>query len=602
MSLLRNCLCGKVTAGHLTKKIKLCGWVHARRDHGGIIFIDLRDHSGLVQLVFDPQNNSLFSFAETLRDEFVISAEGIVRERPEGTVNSRIATGTLEVLCESGELLNRASILPFTPEEHARANEDTRLQYRALDLRSQQMQDNLRFRASVTSSVRRFLEQRDFLELETPILTRSTPEGARDYLVPSRVRHGSFFALPQSPQLFKQILMIGGMDKYYQLARCFRDEDPRSDRQAEFTQIDLEMAYVTEEDVMRLAEEMVRHLFKELLQTELPEFPRLTYAEAVALYGTDRPDLRIPLRFTDIDKECVATEFRVFQDAAKDSDARVAMLSVPNGAQFSRKDLDDLTEYVGKRGAKGLAYIRVTDPAAGREGLQSPIIKFFSDEFLAKILQLANAEAGHILFFSADKKKVVNESFGVLRTHIGKKINLLSKEWKPLWVTDFPMFELDADGQPQPLHHPFTALHDYDVFKEPQTDPDARAELLRSLKSRAYDMVINGVEVGGGSVRIHKSEHQTKIFELMGLSKEDATQRFGFFLKALELGAPPHAGMAFGLDRLVMLLKNLSNIRDVICFPKTQSAYCPMTEAPAEVEAKQLRELGIQLRRDPPVK
>lgn len=584
MSPYRDCLCGQVREDQLNKQLSLCGWVHNRRDHGGVIFIDLRDHTGLVQVVFDPtEDKELFSLAGQLRSEYVLSLRGKVRQRPTGTENPDIETGKWEVLCAECAVLNKATSLPWTPEEHSQVGEETRLRFRVLDLRRAAMQENLRFRARLGRFLRDFLTAKDFLEVETPFLTRATPEGARDYLVPSRLQKGDFYALPQSPQLFKQLLMIGGMDRYYQLARCFRDEDLRADRQPEFTQLDMEMAFVTEEDVMQLAEEMVQEVFTELLGVELAPFPRLAYEDALRLYGTDRPDLRSPLRLADIDDLVMDIEFKIFQNAARADDSRVAVMRVPDGKDLSRKNIDDYTHFVAAFGAKGLAFVNVLDPLKGRAGLQSPIIKFFSDESLRQILDRTAAEAGDILFFGADKKQIVNDSMAALRNLISRDKKLVKESWQPVWITEFPLFEKDKEGALKPLHHPFTA-----PIKMETGDP-------LQLRSRAYDLVLNGVELGGGSIRIHQKKTQLQVLELLGINEKEADEKFGFLLRALELGAPPHGGIAFGFDRLTMLLRGADSIRDIIAFPKTQSAGCLLTEAPSRVSPAQLTELGIRL-------
>lgn len=549
-----------------------------------MIFIDLRDHTGLVQVVFDPtEDKELFSLAGQLRSEYVLSLRGKVRQRPTGTENPDIETGKWEVLCAECAVLNKATSLPWTPEEHSQVGEETRLRFRVLDLRRAAMQENLRFRARLGRFLRDFLTAKDFLEVETPFLTRATPEGARDYLVPSRLQKGDFYALPQSPQLFKQLLMIGGMDRYYQLARCFRDEDLRADRQPEFTQLDMEMAFVTEEDVMQLAEEMVQEVFTELLGVELAPFPRLAYEDALRLYGTDRPDLRSPLRLADIDDLVMDIEFKIFQNAARADDSRVAVMRVPDGKDLSRKNIDDYTHFVAAFGAKGLAFVNVLDPLKGRAGLQSPIIKFFSDESLRQILDRTAAEAGDILFFGADKKQIVNDSMAALRNLISRDKKLVKESWQPVWITEFPLFEKDKEGALKPLHHPFTA-----PIKMETGDP-------LQLRSRAYDLVLNGVELGGGSIRIHQKKTQLQVLELLGINEKEADEKFGFLLRALELGAPPHGGIAFGFDRLTMLLRGADSIRDIIAFPKTQSAGCLLTEAPSRVSPAQLTELGIRL-------
>ncbi|MDX1496228.1 MAG: aspartate--tRNA ligase [Salinisphaeraceae bacterium] len=588
----RTHYCGQVTENLLDQEVCVTGWVHRRRDHGGVIFIDLRDREGLLQVVFDPDEPSMFAEAERLRSEFVIQVRGRVRNRPEGTQNPKLPTGMIEVYALELTVLNRAETPPIQIEEED-TSEELRLRYRYIDLRKPRMQESFRLRAQVTGYLRRYLEEQGFLDMETPILTRATPEGARDYLVPSRVHNGQFFALPQSPQLFKQLLMMSGFDRYYQIARCFRDEDLRADRQPEFTQLDIETSFMDEEDIMGLNEAMIRGLYKEVLDVELPDpFPRMPYAEAMQRYGSDKPDLRIDLELVEVADLVADAEFKVFSGPANDANGRVAVLRAPGGAQLSRKDIDDYTAYVAQFGAKGLAYIKVNDLSAGRDGLQSPILKFLSDAAIDGICERSGAADGDLLFFGADKASIVNEALGALRLRLGQDLGLVKEGWCPLWVVDFPMFEWDErENRWQALHHPFTA---------PNTDePKAIAQNPGELLSRAYDLVLNGTEVGGGSVRIHNTDMQAAIFEVLGINEDEAREKFGFLLDALKYGCPPHGGLAFGLDRLVMLMSGASSIRDVIAFPKTQTAACPLTAAPGAVDATQLRDLGLRLRVKP---
>lgn len=587
---MRSHRCGEVTEHHLNQEVDLCGWVHRRRDHGGVIFIDLRDREGLVQVVFDPDYAEAFSLAETVRSEFVLKIHGKVRPRPAGTENANLTTGRIEVLANSLEILNRSETPPFPLESEVEVSEETRLRYRYIDLRRPLMQQRMRLRRDITRHLRNFMDDNGFYEIETPFLTKATPEGARDYLVPSRTHPNHFFALPQSPQLYKQLLMISGMDRYYQVVRCFRDEDLRADRQPEFTQLDIETSFMDEQAITDLNEEMIRELFKKSLGVDLPNpFPRLTYAEAMRRFGSDKPDLRIPLELVDVADLLSDIEFKVFAGPAKDPHGRVVALRLPNGAELSRKEIDDLTQYVSIYGAKGLAYIKVTDRAAGIEGLQSPIVKFLPESAVLEILDRVGAQTGDLVFFGADKAKIVNESMGALRLKVGHDRGLAQGEWAPLWVVDFPMFEWDEkDNRWFALHHPFTAPKC--TLEELKKDPGAAI-------SRAYDMVLNGTEIGGGSVRIHQTEMQDAVFKLLGIGDEEAQQKFGFLLNALKYGAPPHGGIAFGMDRLVMLMSGATSIREVMAFPKTQSAWCPMIDAPAEVTDHQLRELGIRLRK-----
>ena len=592
---MRSLYCGELNETHLDQEVTLCGWVHRRRDHGGVIFVDLRDHTGLLQVVFDPDTAETFATAESVRNEYVLQVQGRVRRRPEGTVNPDMPTGQVEVLGLVLTVLNVAATPPFQLDD-TDVQEETRLRYRYIDLRRPEMQEKLRLRARITHVMRSFLDAHGFIDVETPILTRSTPEGARDYLVPSRTHGGEFFALPQSPQLFKQLLMMSGMDRYYQIARCFRDEDLRADRQPEFTQLDIETSFMNEDDIMSLMETMVRDLFREVLDVALPDpFPRMTYAESMQRFGTDRPDLRIPLELVDLVDVMQAVEFKVFAGPANDPDGRIAALRVPGGGDISRKDIDGYTQYVSQYGARGLAYIKVNDVAAGREGLQSPILKFLPDDVVDAIVSRTGIENGDLVFFGADKTKIVNESLGALRVKLGLERGMLQGDWEPVWVVDFPMFELDAKtNRWMALHHPFTAPK--------SDDPDALAADPGASLSRAYDMVLNGTELGGGSIRIHRTDMQQAVLKLLGIGEQEARDKFGFLLDALKFGCPPHGGLAFGLDRLVMLMTGASSIREVMAFPKTQTAACPLTQAPSSVAQGQLIELGIHLHKPPEAK
>jgi aspartyl-tRNA synthetase len=569
--------------------------VHRRRDHGGVIFVDLRDRDGLVQVVFDPDTPEMFKLAEQIRGEYVLRVRGRVRPRPEGTVNKDLPTGEIEVLALELEVLNAAETPPIQLDEHGQdASEELRLRYRYIDLRRPEMQERLRTRSRITGAMRRFLDGQGFMDVETPILTKSTPEGARDYLVPSRTHPGQFFALPQSPQLFKQLLMMSGMDRYYQIARCFRDEDLRADRQPEFTQLDIEVSFMIEDELMGLMEAMIRELFREILDTELPDpFPRMTYSESMRRYGSDRPDLRVPLELIDVADLMQDVDFKVFAGPAKDPEGRVVAMRLPKGGGLSRKEIDAYTKFVGIYGARGLAYVKVNEWAAkGREGLQSPILKFLPDSAVEGIMARTGAEDGDLVFFGADKANLVNESIGALREKLGKDRGLHEGEWRPLWVIDFPMFERDEHtGRWTALHHPFTSPKD-DRVGLLETDPGA-------CESRAYDMVLNGTEIGGGSIRIHREQVQRQIFKLLNIGDEEADERFGFLLQALRFGCPPHGGIAFGLDRMVMLMTGAGSIRDVMAFPKTQTAACPLTSAPSEVDQAQLNELALRIRARP---
>ncbi len=585
---MRSHYCGQVGKAEIGESVAVCGWVHRRRDHGGVIFIDLRDREGLLQVVFDPDRADIFAAAERIRSEYVLAVRGVVRERPEGTINENMATGHIEVLAHELEVLNRSETPPFHHDEQA--NEELRLKYRYLDLRRENMTANMRLRHRVTMAMRSYLDGAGFVDVETPMLTRATPEGARDYIVPSRTHPGKFFALPQSPQIFKQLLMMSGLDRYYQIVRCFRDEDLRADRQPEFTQLDIEMSFVDEAAVTSTMEGLVRHLFKATLDVDLADpFPRMSYAEAMQRYGSDKPDLRIDLELVEVSDLLDDVEFKVFAGPAKDPEGRVAALCLPGGAELSRKDIDDYTSFVGRYGAKGLAYIKVNDADAGREGLQSPILKFLPDDAIAGILERTGATSGDVIFFGADKARVVNDALGALRVKMGEDRGLVADGWAPLWVVDFPMFEKDEQTKRwMALHHPFTApsVNDADALKANPGD----------AVSRAYDMVLNGSEIGGGSIRIHDQDVQAAVFDLLDISREEAEEKFGFLLTALQYGCPPHGGIAFGLDRIVMLMAGADSIRDVIAFPKTQSAHCPLTNAPGEVSAEQLRETGIRIR------
>ena len=587
---MRSHYCGALTAQHVGQQVSLCGWVNRRRDLGGLIFVDLRDREGLVQVFFDPDLTELFAQAGELRAEFCVKIEGNVRARPDSQVNADMATGAVEVYASSLTILNKSPALPLDFNQNN--SEEQRLKYRYLDLRRPLMSDRLKFRAKVTSFVRNFMDSHGFMDIETPILTKATPEGARDYLVPSRTHKGQFFALPQSPQLFKQLLMMAGMDRYYQIVKCFRDEDLRADRQPEFTQIDIETSFMSAVEVRAVTEKMARQLFNEMLQVELGEFPQMTYNEAMRLYGSDKPDLRNPMSFVDIADLVKDVEFKVFSGPANDPKGRVVALKVPGAAEkVSRKDIDGYTAFVGIYGAKGLAWLKVNDINAGVDGIQSPVAKFLTAEIIAEVLTRTGAQNGDLIFFGADRYKVVCEALGALRLKLGEELGLTVPGWRPLWVIDFPMFEENDDGSFSAVHHPFTSPLDTDAFLN---TPMAELE-LGNLLSNAYDMVLNGTELGGGSVRIHSSDVQAKVFQLLGISDEEAAEKFGFLLEALRYGAPPHAGLAFGLDRLVMLMTGATSIRDVMAFPKTATAACPLTDAPGFANPQQLAELSVQV-------
>lgn len=584
---MRSHYCGLIGTSLIDQEVELCGWVHRRRDHGGVIFIDLRDREGIAQIVFDPDRAESFAIADAVRNEYVIRISGQVRHRPEGTVNPELATGEVEVLGHTIEILNKALTPPFQLDD-SHVHDDVRLRYRYVDLRRPEMQRNIRLRSQVSRTLRNYLDKNGFLEIETPMLTRATPEGARDYLVPSRTHPGQFFALPQSPQLFKQLLMMSGMDRYYQIVRCFRDEDLRADRQPEFTQLDIETSFMDEAAITGLMEAMVRELFTTVLNVTLPDpFPRMSYAEAVSRFGSDRPDLRNPLELTELGDLMKAVEFKVFSEPAQMPDGRVAALRLPNGTRLTRKQIDDYTAFVAQYGARGLAYIKVNDLSNRKEGLQSPILKFLPDDVITGILQRTGAADGDLIFFGAGKRSTVNDALGALRNRLAEDLNLYTGKWCPLWVVDFPMFEYnEGEKRWDSLHHPFTAPQVNDI-DQLSADPG-------NCLSRAYDLVLNGTELGGGSIRIHRPDMQLAVLRLLGIDKDEANDKFGFLINALDYGCPPHGGIAFGLDRIVMLMAGATSIRDVIAFPKTQTASCLLTSAPSPAPEKQLRELGIR--------
>ena len=587
---MRTHYCGELNRQNIDQEVSVCGWVNRRRDHGGVIFVDLRDKKGMLQVVFDPDDATMFSLAESLRNEFVLRVSGKVRTRPEGTINNDMPTGEIELLAQDLEILNASETPPFQLDDDD-VHDDIRLKYRYIDLRRPDMQYRMQLRARVTHYLRSWFEEHDFLDSETPMLTRATPEGARDYLVPSRTHSGSFFALPQSPQLFKQLLMMSGMDRYYQIVRCFRDEDLRADRQPEFTQLDVETSFMDEDGIMSMMETMMRGLFKTVMEAEIEgPFQRMSYAEAMERFGSDKPDLRIPLELKTVSDLLSDVEFKVFSGPANDPQGRVAALRVPGGNSLTRKEIDGYTEYVGRYGARGLAYIKCNDVDQGREGLQSPILKFLPDEAIGEILQRTGAQSGDLIFFGADRANIVNDSLGALRIQVAQDLGLVEQGWRFLWVVDFPMFDHDErEDRWTALHHPFTAPSTIDV-DELEANPGG-------MLSRAYDMVLNGTELGGGSIRIHNMDMQQRVLKLLGIDDEEAEEKFGFLLNALRYGCPPHGGIAFGLDRMVMLMAGASSIRDVMAFPKTQTAACLLTQAPSVVSEKQLKELSIRLRK-----
>jgi aspartyl-tRNA synthetase len=589
---MRTHYCGEIGESLAGRTIQAAGWVHRRRDHGGVIFVDLRDRSGLLQVVFDPDTADAFKIAERLGREFCIQVQGKLRPRPAGTVNASLPSGAVELLAQKLVVLNPSATPPFALDEEV--GEELRLKYRYIDLRRDVMQERLRRRHAITRAMREYLDGHDFVDIETPMLTKATPEGARDYLVPSRTHPGKFFALPQSPQIFKQLLMMSGFDRYYQIVRCFRDEDLRADRQPEFTQLDVETSFLEQDQVMALMEGLIRHIFSRVLKAHLPNpFPRLTYTEAMRRFGSDKPDLRVALELVDVADLVRDSEFKVFAGPAVDPDGRIAALAVPRGAELTRKQIDEYTAFVGRHGARGLAYIKVNDAAKGRDGLQSPILKFLSDAAVAGILERTRAAGGDLVFFGADKAKVVNDALGALRLQLGRDLGLVEEGWRPVWIVDFPMFEWDTNSKRwMAMHHPFTSPVDADPAVLKADPKDAIA--------RAYDMVLNGSEIGGGSIRIHREDMQSAVFDLLGIESAQATLKFGFLLEALRYGAPPHGGIAFGLDRLAMLMSGADSIRDVIAFPKTQSAWCPLTDAPSEADDAQLAELHIRVRKPAP--